>query len=71
MALKETDSWRKTDWEGSHSALFLMTLLVFVLETLQNIQALKIQQDLSFCVLGNMQLKYSFHEGSTFAGING
>lgn len=71
MALKETNSCRKTDWKGSHGALVLMTLLAFVLETVQNIQALKIQQDPSFCVLGNLHFKYSFHEGSAFAGTNG
>lgn len=72
MALKETDSWRKTDWKGSHGVLVLNdTVLAFLLETLQNIQALKIHQDPSFCVLGNLQFKYSFHEGSAFAGTNG
>lgn len=34
-------------------------------------QALKTQQDPSFCVLGNLQFKYSFHKGSVFAGANG
>lgn len=71
MALKKTDSWRKTDWKESYSALFLMTLLAFVLETVQKIQACKNQQDPSFNVLGNMQFKYSFHEGNAFTGTNG
>lgn len=71
MALKENDSWRKTDWEGSHSALFLMTLLAFVLETVQKIRACKNHQDPSFHVLGNLQFKYSIREGSAFTGTNG
>lgn len=70
MALKETDSWRKTDWKGSHGALFVMALLAFVLETVQNSQVLKIHQDPSFCVLGNLQFRYSFREGSAFAGTS-
>ena len=69
MALKTTGSWRKMDWKGSHGALFSATLLAFVLETVQNIQALKIQQDPSSCVLGNLQFNTAFTSG--FAGTRG
>lgn len=51
--------------------MHLMTLLALVLETVRHIQALKIQKDPSFCVLGNLQLKYSFHQGGASAATTG
>lgn len=51
--------------------MHLTTLLVFVLETVQHIRALKTQEDPSFCVLGNLQLKYSFHQGGASAATPG